>query len=858
MSDIDLRALVSKLDNASRAALESAINHCLSQTHYQIELTHWLAPLLDNPTSEITLLVQQCGLTVADIVTDIKKLLPALKTGNTQTPAFSPEIVELLSASWTAASIDFNSTTIHSGHLLYSLLKHPDLRLRLLNIFKPFENISAEAVHDAILNLSHAGKIAAPAQTKSLDQFTLNLTEHAKAGKLDDVIGRDAEIRQMIDVLTRRRQNNPILVGEAGVGKTAIAEGLAILIAHNKVPDLLKNTELRTLDLALLQAGASIKGEFENRLKSVIQEINDSPKKIILFIDEAHTLIGAGNQAGQGDAANLLKPALARGELRVIAATTSAEYKKYFEKDAALTRRFQLIKVDEPDEKTTLDILRHLAIKLENYHHVHILDEALTAAVYLSKRYIPDRQLPDKAVSLLDTACARVHVHANATPHAIEDSQNALDQLTIQETRLQKELLLGENCSEKIQELAQQKKVIQETMASLNKQWASELKLYDLLKKTGELLHTAPNPKALSALQKKYKALQKKLIAIQGEKPFLPFNINAQLISDIIENWTGIPTGKMSANEHETLLNLEKNLKARIVGQDHAISLISQSLQISRTNLADPHKPVGVFLLAGSSGVGKTETALALADTFYGTENALITINMSEYKEAHKISLLTGSPPGYVGYGEGGVLTEAVRRRPYSIVLLDEMEKAHPSIQELFYQVFDKAVLMDGDGHRIDFSHTIILMTSNAGSDIITQFCHGKSAPDIKTLDIALHEVLRKTFKPAFLGRTTVIPYLNLNEIMLKNITDLQLTKVKARVEKNYGITLSFNSDVKHKIIAECQESDIGARRIERIIAHDILPVLSSTFLTLGKQNKKISTIEMVLDKSQHYCAKGV
>jgi type VI secretion system protein VasG len=835
MNPVDLRALVSKLDSSSRIALESAINNCLSQTHYYIELSHWLITLLGDPNNDISVIIKKSGVDLAELLAPIKKILSELKTGNTQTPAFSPALVECLSEAWSAASIEFNAAQINSGHVLYTLLKHPDLRLRLLNISQLFESISAEAIHDAILNLPSSEKLTAPAQTKSLDQFTVNLTERAKAGKLDDVIGRDAEIRQMIDVLTRRRQNNPILVGEAGVGKTAIAEGLAILIANNKVPDLLKNSELRTLDLALLQAGASIKGEFENRLKSVIHDINTSAKKIILFIDEAHTLIGAGNQAGQGDAANLLKPALARGELRVIAATTSAEYKKYFEKDAALSRRFQLIKIDEPDEKTTLDILRHLATKLESYHHVPILDEALTAAVYLSKRYIPDRQLPDKAVSLLDTACARVHVHANSTPHVIEDLENSLVQLNIQATRLQKELLLGEDCAEKLDGITQHKKIIQKKLAVLNKKFQSELKLYNLLQKTGELLKNNPNPKSIPSLQKKYKTIQKKLIAFQGDQPFLPFNINAQVISDIIENWTGIPTGKINSNEHDTLLNLEKNLKARIVGQDHAIDLISKSLQISRSNLADPHKPVGVFLLSGSSGVGKTETALALADIFYGTENALITINMSEYKEAHKISLLTGSPPGYVGYGEGGVLTEAVRRRPYSIVLLDEMEKAHPSIQDLFYQVFDKAVLMDGDGHRVDFSHTIILMTTNASAEIIPQ-----------------------TFKPAFLGRITVIPYNNLNDDMLKRITELQLLKIQKRVENNYGIKLDFSPELKHKIIAQCQLSNIGARYIEKIINHEILPILSHQFLAQKNTDKKIGDIVMGVDKSEQYFAKEV
>jgi len=855
MSDIDLRSLVSKLETPCRKALESAINLSLAQTHYHITLSHWLIKLLEDSTTGLAALLDSCEISSGDVTHHIQQSLSSLKTGNTQTPAFSPEMVELLRESWTAASIEFSVSHIHVGHLFYSMLKNPDLFLRIINLYKPFETLSAEAVKQTLLKNPLQQHISTVQRTEALDQFTLNLTARAKAGKLDDVIGREAEIRQVIDVLTRRRQNNPILVGEAGVGKTAIAEGLAILMGQNKIPPSLQNTEIRILDLALLQAGASIKGEFENRLKSIIREVNASPIPIILFIDEAHTLIGAGNQAGQGDAANLLKPALARGELRVIAATTSAEYKKYFEKDPALTRRFQVIPIQEPDDETTLAILRNLAGKLEQHHHVHILDEALVAAVYLSRRYIPDRQLPDKAVSLLDTACARVHININSTPAPIEKQFYQLNQIEISLARLTKELLLGEDAQQKIDQLHIQKKIIEKNLDKLNKKWKVELKLYHSLEKMGGKLKA---PSAPSTLQKKYKHLQQRLITAQGETPFLPFNINAQVISDIIENWTGIPTGKLSHNEHEMLIHLEDKLKERIVGQDHALHLIAQSLQISRSNLSDPHKPVGVFFLAGSSGVGKTETALALADIFYGSEKALITINMSEYKEAHKVSLLMGSPPGYVGYGEGGVLTEAVRRRPYSIVLLDEMEKAHPSVQDIFYQVFDKATLMDGEGRRIDFSQTIILMTSNAGSEIITQFSHGKSAPDIKTLDIALHDVLRKTFKPAFLGRTTVIPYLNLSEAMLKRITELQLHKVQQRVARNYDIQLTFSAELKQNVVAQCQTSDIGARYIDRIIVHDILPVLSSFFLTVDSTQKKLEKIQMGVDSANRYVAQPI
>ncbi|HEV2765568.1 MAG TPA: type VI secretion system ATPase TssH, partial [Pyrinomonadaceae bacterium] len=699
---------------------------------------------------------------------------------------------------------------------------------------------------------------AAGGKAKALDQFTIDLTSRAKAGKIDPVLGRDFEIRQVIDILTRRRQNNPILTGEAGVGKTAVVEGFALRVAGGDVPGPLKNVAVRTLDLGLLQAGAGIKGEFENRLKSVIEEVKSSPQPIILFIDEAHTMIGAGGQAGQNDAANLLKPALARGELRTIAATTWAEYKKYFEKDAALARRFQVVKVDEPDEEKAIRMMRGLTETLENHHKVRILEEAVEDAVRLSHRYISGRQLPDKAVSVLDTACAKVAMGQAATPPAIEDAERRVEQLGTEIRALEREAVTGADHAERIEELKAARKEDEDRLVLLRKQWDVERGLIERIRDVrtqleqhalgnvhagadaqasaggngaggavpvaaaspaeaahaaqpaavGQTAQTAPAGQPASGVQpgasepaadpeelrRRLSELNDELARVQGETPLMQATVNSQTIAEVISGWTGIPVGKMLADEINTVMALREILERRVVGQSHALEAISQRIRTARANLTDPRRPVGVFLLVGPSGVGKTETALTLADSLYGGERNLVTINMSEYQEAHTVSSLKGSPPGYVGYGEGGVLTEAVRRKPYSVVLLDEVEKAHPDVMELFYQVFDKGQLEDGEGREIDFKNTVILLTSNTGTDVMMKLCADPDTrPEPEGLVEAVRPELLKVFKPALLGRMVVVPYYPITDDVMRRIIRLQLGRIGARLRENHGAEFVYD-----------------------------------------------------------------
>ncbi|HMW72412.1 MAG TPA: type VI secretion system ATPase TssH, partial [Cellvibrionaceae bacterium] len=698
----------------------------------------------------------------------------------------------------------------------------------------------------------------APSKTPALDKFTVNLTEAAKNGKIDAVLGRDEEIRQIIDILTRRRQNNPILTGEAGVGKTAVVEGFALRIATGDVPDPLKNVTVRSLDLGLLQAGASVKGEFENRLKSVIAEVKASAEPIIMFIDEAHTLIGAGGKEGQGDAANLLKPALARGELRTIAATTWAEYKKYFERDPALTRRFQVVKVEEPSEDKAIDMMRAIAGMLQNHHKVRILDEAVIDSVRLSARYITARQLPDKSVSLLDTACARVGLSQSTTPASIEDIRRRIQQIDTNIATLERENATTGNCDEQIAKLYAELTEQQAALATSEAQWNTEKELvakiheiqnkidadFKLAKKSGAdaegRLTEAERLDAKAQLQVLFKELE----AVQGENPLIQVNVGSQAIAEVVANWTGIPVGKMVSNEIQQVLNLAEVLGERVIGQQHALEAIAQAIRTSRAGLTDARKPIGVFFMVGSSGVGKTETALALADILYGGEQNITTINMSEFKEEHKVSMLLGSPPGYVGYGEGGVLTEAVRRKPYSVVLLDEMEKAHPGVQDVFYNLFDKGTIKDGEGRDIDFRNTLIIMTSNAAEEHLrAMIAASEEKPDPEVLLDNFRPQLLRYFKPAFLGRTTVIPYYPLGDEDLLKICKINMRRIEKRVKAHYNASFSYDEDVLLHIVARSQEVDTGARNIENILTRTLLPALATECLgkmALGEDIKKV------------------
>ena len=729
---VNLKGLIGKLNDTTRAALEGAAGLCLTRTHYDIEIEHFLLKLLDASRSDAARIFHQFSVDTSRLQKELERSLDKLKSGNARTPAFSPSLLKLLTQAWMLGSLEFGADAIRTGYAVLALLQTEELARITRDFSKELQKIQPELLKKDLLKITEGSEEdATPAKTEeasgdgvprlprgktpNLDQYTVDLTGNARKGKIDPVLGRDFEIRQLIDILMRRRQNNPILTGEAGVGKTAVVEGFALRIAQGDVPPPLKNVDLRTLDLGLLQAGAGIKGEFENRLKGLIEEIKSSPTPIILFIDEAHTMIGAGGQAGQNDAANLLKPALARGELRTIAATTWSEYKKYFEKDPALARRFQVVKVEEPDELTCMVMIRGIVAPLEKHHSVRILDEGVAAAVRLSHRFLAGRQLPDKAVSVLDTACARLALGQNSIPAAIEDTTREIDDLAVQTRVLEREAALGADHAERLETIAGKKAAADERLKALNERFEKERDFVMKIREMRSKLEGELNEGDRDAVRKELDAANTELGALQGEHPLMRVCVDGQVVSEVVSGWTGIPAGKMLKDELQTVLSLEAHLQARVIGQNHALEQIAQRIRTSRASLEDPHKPIGVFLLVGPSGVGKTETALTLAELMYGGERNLITINMSEFQEAHTVSTLKGSPPGYVGYGEGGVLTEAVRRRPYSVVLLDEVEKAHPDVLELFFQVFDKGMMEDGEGREIDFKNTIIILTSECG-----------------------------------------------------------------------------------------------------------------------------------------------
>jgi type VI secretion system protein VasG len=869
MAAIDLRQLVGHLNDACRRALEAAAGLTLSRTHYNVEIEHWLVTLADRPDGDISFILKHYEIESGRFATDLNRSLEKMKTGNGRAPALAPEIVELVKQGWLFASLEQNAYKVRSGHLLWALLadetlaRHArDASSQLLKIAPDLLKRDFAAITANSAEAQEAGAAAAeggvageggPPMPRggggALDQFTTDLTAQAKAGKIDPILGRDSEIRQMIDILTRRRQNNPILTGEAGVGKTAVVEGFALRLAAGDVPPDLQGVTLRTLDLGLLQAGAGVKGEFENRLRGVIDEVKASPKPIIVFIDEAHQLIGAGGSQGQGDAANLLKPALARGELRTIAATTWAEYKKYFEKDAALTRRFQVVKVEEPTEPMATAMLRGLVATLEKHHHVRILDQAVSEAVRLSARYIPSRQLPDKGVSLIDTACARVAMSQAAMPAPVEDRQRRISLIDTELGIVDREMASGEKHGERREALVAERAELETELEALRARWEQEKGLAAEMTETRGQIEDPANTADKDVLREKLTATTAKLHALQGEEPLIYPVVDGQAIAEVVAGWTGIPTGRMQSNEIRTVLHLKETMEQRIVGQSHALDAVAQAIRTSRAGLTDPRKPIGVFLMVGTSGTGKTETALTLADLLYGGEQNMTTINMTEFKEEHKVSLLMGSPPGYVGYGEGGVLTEAVRRRPYSVILLDEMEKAHPGVQDIFFQVFDKGNMKDGEGRDIDFKNTVIIMTSNAGTDLITQlFADPETAPDAAGLAEALMPELMKHFKPAFLGRVTLVPYFPLSPDIIRKIVELQLDRVRRRVREAYGAKFVWDKSLVQTIADRCTETSSGARNVEKILSRTLLPELSGEVLSRLADGGTIDAITVGVD----------
>jgi len=878
MAEIKRSILFGKLNTLAYKAMEGATVFCKMRGNPYVELVHWLQQILQTPDSDMRHIVKHFGIDVSRLAADVIASLDKLPRGATSISNFSPHLESAVERGWVYGSLLYGENRVRTGHIVVGLVKTREFtKIKSDTLADDFANIVAGSPEEAMsepagggVSPGEASGAIAPAamgKQEALAKFAVDLTEKARKGEIDPILGRDEEIRQIVDILMRRRQNNPILTGEAGVGKTAVVEGFALRIAKGDIPPALRDVSLRTLDLGLLQAGASMKGEFENRLKQVIEEVQASPKPIILFIDEAHTLIGAGGSAGQGDAANLLKPALARGTLRTIAATTWAEYKKYFEKDPALTRRFQVIKVEEPSEDKAVLMIRGLSPVLEKHHRVQVLDEALEAAARLSHRYIPSRQLPDKAVSLIDTACARVAISQHATPPRVEDCQRRIEALRTESEILEREIAIGLDHADRHSGVAGQLVEQEKELAELTNFWQREKGIVDkILEVRAKLRPPAPAPAPAAkgapspagaaaaapaaapapaapptpppptpdreALLAELRELEKQLAEVQGDTPLIFPNVNEQAVASVIADWTGIPVGRMVKNEIQAVLKLADTLESRVIGQRHGLEAIARRIQTSRAGLDNPTKPIGVFMLAGPSGVGKTETALTLAEALYGGETNVITINMSEFQEAHTVSTLKGSPPGYVGYGEGGVLTEAVRRRPYSVVLLDEVEKAHPDVHEIFFQVFDKGVMEDGEGREIDFKNTIIILTTNVGSELIMNMCKDPELkPDPEGISKALRQPLLKTFPAALLGRMVVIPYYPLSDEMLKSIIRLQLTRVKKRVLANRGVPLTYGDDVVNLIASRCTELESGGRMVDAILTQTLLPEISKEFL---------------------------
>ncbi len=898
MAEISRIALFGKLNSLCYKAIESATVFCKLRGNPYVELEHWLQQILQVQDSDMLRIARHFEFDMSRLAADMTAALDRLPRGSTSISDLSPHIEHAVERGWVYGTLMYGEAQVRSGHLVVGMLKTPSLRNAMVAISRQFEHIKLDMLSEDFARIvggspednlraadgssaaaapGEASGAMAPAQLgkqEALKRFAVDLTERARKGQIDPVTGRDEEIRQIVDILMRRRQNNPILTGEAGVGKTAVVEGFAVRIAKGDVPPPLKEVSLYTLDIGLLQAGASMKGEFENRLRQVIDEVQASPKPIILFIDEAHTLIGAGGAAGTGDAANLLKPALARGTLRTVAATTWAEYKKYFEKDPALTRRFQVVQVQEPSEEKAILMVRGVASTLEKHHRVQLLDEAIDAAVRLSHRYIPARQLPDKAVSLLDTTCARVAISQHATPAEVEDSQRRIEALETELGIIGREEAIGIDVAARLAEAEQKIGAERIRFGALEARWTDEKKLVDEMlelraklregAKPVDAADTAPAPEAevantantadaadavkteRAALLGQLREREAQLTQLQGETPLIMPSVDAQAVSSVVADWTGIPVGRMVKNEVEAVLKLADTLSQRVIGQRHGLDMIARRIQTSRAKLDNPNKPIGVFMLCGPSGVGKTETGLALAEALYGGEQNVITINMSEFQEGHSVSTLKGSPPGYVGYGEGGILTEAVRRKPYSVVLLDEVEKAHPDVHEIFFQVFDKGWMEDAEGRYIDFKNTLILLTSNVGTEMIMNLCKDPELmPDPAAIAKTLREPLLKVFPAALLGRLVVIPYYPLSDEMLANIIRLQLGRIQKRIAEQHKIPFAFDDAVVKLIASRCNELESGARVVDAILTNTMLPKISEEFLTRIMQGQPVSRVDV-------------
>lgn len=888
MTEISRVALFGKLNALGYQAIEGATTFCKLRANPYVEIVHWLHQILNGQDSDLHRIIAHFDLDAGRIATQMTAALDGLPRGASAISDLSTHLDTAMERAWVWGSLLYSSNQVRTGHLLLGMLKTPELarqlqgispelaRVRADDLAEDFHKITDGSPEDSLRprdgsststepgEATGARAPAAMGQEEALAQFCTDMTEQARAGEIDPIVGRDDEIRQIVDILMRRRQNNPILTGEAGVGKTAVVEGFALRIARGDVPPALRNARLLALDVGLLQAGASMKGEFENRLRAVIEEVQASPTPIIMFVDETHTLVGAGGAAGTGDAANLLKPALARGTLRTIGATTWAEYKKHIEKDPALTRRFQVVQVDEPDTARAIRMMRGIATTLEGHHKVQVLDSAIEAAVTLSARYIPARQLPDKSVSVLDTACARVAVSQHAVPAQVDDSQRRIEALTTELEIIDRDESAGYDVTERRAAVCAAKEAEATRLADLTARWEAEkstveeiLDLRAQLRAGGGPIDDAPekggeapdegaalNDGERADLLARLRVKNAELTRMQGDSPLILPIVDDQAVASVVGDWTGIPVGRMVQDELRTVLNLEEHLARRVIGQDHAMAMIAKRIQTSRAGLDNPNKPIGVFLLAGTSGVGKTETALALAEVLYGGEQNVITINMSEYQEAHTVSSLKGAPPGYVGYGEGGVLTEAVRRKPYSVVLLDEVEKAHPDVHEIFFQVFDKGVMEDGEGRLIDFKNTLILLTSNAGSDMIMDLCSDPDLlPEPEGIAKALREPLLKIFPPALLGRLVTIPYYPLSPDMIAAITRLQLERIRRRVQDTRGVPLSYTDAVVDEITSRCQELDSGGRMIDAIVTNTMLPDISTEMLNRMLEGRAVTRV---------------
>ncbi|WP_369790236.1 type VI secretion system ATPase TssH [Rouxiella sp. WC2420] len=865
MSEISRSVLFNKLNAPLFSSLENAAAFCKLRGNPYVELAHWLHQLMQLPNGDLQAIIRHFSLDEAALARDITAALDRLPRGASAISDISEHIDSAVERAWVYSSLKFAADKIRSGVLLLGIVKTFNLRSVLTSISPQFERLGGDELlsqFELIFSASDESKLApathpvensSPAlgAEKTLEKYGQDLTRQAREGKIDPVAGRDEEIRQIVDILMRRRQNNPLLTGEAGVGKTAVVEGLALRIAAGDVPPALRDVQLWLLDIGMLQAGAGMKGEFEARLQAVINEVQSSPTPVVLFIDEIHQLIGAGGQQGTGDAANLLKPALARGQLRTVGATTWAEYKKYIEKDPALTRRFQVIQVAEPGEEKARLMLRNIAASLEAHHQVLLLDEAVEAAVRLSHRYIPARQLPDKAVALLDTACARVAVSQHNPPPQLEDCRHRIEALKIEQGIVEREIRLGLASPQRAEALQQQLIEQQQQQELLEARWQNELKLTRLIGEKRKLLGDAETINA-DSLRETLQSLQHQLQVLQGESPLIYPAVDANVVAAVVADWTGIPLGRMIKDEINAVLQLADTLNQRVVGQQHALDAIARRIRTSRAQLDDPNKPVGVFLLCGPSGVGKTESALALAESLYGGEQNVITINMSEFQEAHTVSTLKGAPPGYIGYGEGGVLTEAVRRRPYSVVLLDEIEKAHPDVHEIFFQVFDKGWMEDGEGRHIDFRNTVIILTSNVGTELIEGMCADPSLlPQPEALVGMLRQPLLQIFPAALLGRLMVVPYYPLSDDMLIRIVNLQLARVQRRLLDNHGITAHFAASVAEQVVRRCTETESGGRMVDAILTQTLLPQISQLLLSASSENQRYLQLEVSYQQNE-------